>query len=280
MNMLNENKSLRSNYIDKNSNSNSYIKSQIVYLSDIRQRVYVSKKICNYDIHCRNKKCKDSHPERKRLNICQFDVFFLPDRDSGCHFEDCTFVHIRRDEYEKKKKLEEERKEREFDDLVHSMVDFLFEDDRCDIKYDLHRLFCNLNIYPEMENEVVFQIFEFQKLLPEIQHLYNSSFVVTKEDYGDFISQCVSLLNNVIDKYTKILKSMEKIVIYFPHTMDQTNCLLQEVNKIYSSIIHIKENIFQEYYSTIHLYPDPREIKIVRFYPTYDLRPFFTPLMN
>lgn len=106
-------------------------------MSKSKQKMKELNSICEDDIDCKNKRCYKLHNERKRLNICKFDTFFIPYKDDGCHFEDCTHVHPKRNAFYI-------QKDKDFDNLIESVVNHLELDDDTPIIEDWKLLMRNI----------------------------------------------------------------------------------------------------------------------------------------
>ncbi len=230
----------KNNYLSKKN-----ILDQYIPMSN-EQNIY-----CFDDLQCKNKKCKKIHPERKRLNICQFDIFFIPNKDRGCHFEDCTFHHPRRIQYEKKK-------ESDFDDLIYSVVDFVLKDEDSDFntQSDLRKLYQNLYSYQELENDFVIKFKNVENILYQSQQLYSNAILQTKADYNQFMNNFMSITSQTKQKCERFIDAIVMITIAYPHCLEECKVISQQMIQIYHSIFEMNQFVIQEYNSSIHLYPD------------------------
>jgi hypothetical protein len=204
---------------------------------------------CVDDIECTNKKCKKIHIERKRLNICQFDVFFIPNKDNGCHFEDCDFKHPRRVDYEKKKEVE-------FDELIHSVVNCLLKDEDSNLQNDLRTFYLKIYSYEELENELVDKVSNIRYIVNQSQYLYSNVSLHTKDDYTKFMDDFMSILSDTPVKCQEFIDDLIKIVYTYPESLEECKVLASEVTNMYIYISDIKNSVIGEYYSTIHMYPN------------------------
>ncbi len=183
--------------------------------------------ICLSDILCRNKKCNKQHIKRKELNICKFDVFFIPYKDDGCHFEDCTYNHPNRSNFKK-------NKEEEIDNLINSVVNSLELDDNVSIFKDWNRLIDNINNENEKKyksmcehfNKIEFYSYEIKKMenLIYYDRIYiqkmSQTILTIKSHYIEFVELFKKLVlesndllykNKIIILNNKILNIMNYV---------------------------------------------------------------------
>ncbi len=209
-----------------------------------------NRNICAFDILCRNKRCSKSHPERKRLHICQYDIFFFPNQDEGCHFEDCAYKHPQRDSYYA-------RKDAEFDQLVESVANVLFdkEDDSTELAKSFQTLMRNITNYEELECTFIEKFRKVEMIMNDLENLYNHSHITTKQSYYDFMGKFNNIVIKTDNAYHEFSDIYVRITKIYPESFDQAHSILQELLKMCEHIHMMKNYVINEYKETIHLYP-------------------------
>lgn len=165
---------------------------------------------CLLDILCKNKKCSKLHIKRKELNICKFDIFFVPYGDGGCHFEDCTFKHPNRDNF-----LQD--KEKHIDNLVNSVFNSLGLDDDIPIMKDWNKLINNINNdFMSKYNELYNYVNIINTLCNELQKVQ----LFDKYSYIDRMNKIIVIIRDYYLKFTTLFRQL-----YF-----EFNCTKQNIN--------------------------------------------------
>lgn len=219
------------------------------------QRVPVEKYrygVCFKDVQCDDPKCEKTHPERKRLNICQFDVFFNPKcGDNGCHFEDCSFYHLRRDAYYRQKEIE-------FDGLVYSVVDSVLrgEDDAIVLKDEYKKCMRNLFSFMNLDRDIFDVIRKLEAVHTASQTLYSSTHISIKGDYYAFISRFHELNENNSLLLQEATEKIELMMRIYPEFHSHTRVVYQKTLLLYKEICDFSESVEYEYKCTIHNYPN------------------------
>ncbi len=200
--------------------------------------------ICVNDIDCKNKKCYKLHNERKRLNICKFDTFFVPYKDEGCHFEDCTHNHPKRNAFNIEK-------EKDFDNLVLSVVNHLKLDDDENVIEDWKILMHNLNgndfetLYKELYSYCV----NINKLSYELQNLP----FYQPENYV----YCVrNILYNIEINYNKFKNKFTNMILRYDENKENYVLLYNKLQEDMDYIKMYKNNaqimLYQNYGTEIY----------------------------
>lgn len=200
--------------------------------------------ICIDDIDCKNKRCYKLHNERKRFNICKFDIFFVPYIEDGCHFEDCTHNHPKRNSFYI-------QKDKDFDDLVISVVNHLELDDDTSIIEDWKRLMRNLygddldKLYQELYQELNTYCINVNQLSFQLKALQ-------LDDPQSYIYYFQNILENIYINYHKFNTLLQSIMIrYYDKHKDEYLFLYNRLNENIQYISMYKENaknILYQYY--------------------------------
>ncbi len=200
--------------------------------------------LCLDDIDCKNKRCFKLHNERKRLNICKFDVFFVPYKDDGCHFEDCTHVHPKRNAFYI-------QKDKDFDNLIESVVNHLELDDTTSIIEDWKLLMRNIhgNNYDELYQELYnycLNINHFSFQLEGLQFYEPKSYIYYLQN----------ILSNIYDNHQKFDALLKSMVLQYDEKQDDYILLcnkLQEDIQFVSMYKHnAKKMLYHNYGITIN----------------------------
>ena len=207
--------------------------------------------VCFKDIQCDDPKCDKTHPERKRLNICQFDIYFNPiTGDHGCHFEDCLFYHIRRDEYYR-------RKDAEFDQLVDSVVRPILEcGDSISLKDEYTKCMKNLYPYTQLEKSIFDPFHRMEAILPSSQTFYYETQIFIKGEYYAFIKKFNEMYTHLEDLFQETTKQMDQMMRIYPEFNDHTRILYENAFKLYTQTQQFYQFVNEEYKNTIQNYPN------------------------
>ncbi len=200
--------------------------------------------ICFDDIYCKNKKCSKEHVERKRLNICRFDIFFIPYKDDGCHFEDCEYIHPKRRAFYTEKN-------KDFDNLVLSVFNHLELDDDTSIIDDWKKLMININ---GNDFDITYQ--EIYTYCLTINHLSYELEGLQFFDIKDYINNIKHILSNIYMNYEKIKKKINYIVLMYEEHIDQYRLLISNLDKDIEYVNTYQKNakifLYQNYGINIH----------------------------
>jgi hypothetical protein len=196
--------------------------------------------LCIDDIHCKNKRCLKLHSERKRLNVCKFDVFFVPYKDEGCHFEDCFRIHPKRDSFNIKK-------EKDFDDLILSVINVLEldKDDDIPIIEDWRKLINN--IYNTNFNELYNELYTHCANINSLSFQLEALQINQVESYIFYVKNILSNIYNNHQKFNIILKN---IVFRYGKFQNQFIGLCNKVNEDIQYVITYKYNTKLMLYQT------------------------------
>ncbi len=208
-------------------------------ISKTKQKMKENSCICIDDIDCKNKRCYKLHNERKRLNICKFDTFFIPYKDDGCHFEDCTHNHPKRNAFYI-------QKEKDFDDLIKSVIDVLGLDDDIPVANDWKKLVNN--VYYDEYNKL------YEELYNYCANINKLSFELEALQFNDprsYIYMLQSIISNIYinhQKFNMLLKNM--IFRYNDHINDFTilcNKLQEDIQYVSMYKYGAKNMLYQNY---------------------------------
>ncbi len=172
--------------------------------------------LCIDDIHCKNKRCYKLHIERKRLNICKFDTFFIPYKDEGCHFEDCTHIHPKRDTFCI-------QKEKDFEHLIDSVVNHLNLDDNIPLIEDWKRLMNNVyDDFNEMYQELYMYCSNINTLSFQLEKLiYNTHYVYYMEN----------ILSNIYENHQKFKDLFKSMILRYDEHKEEYMLLYNKVQE-------------------------------------------------
>lgn len=209
-------------------------------LNKLNSNIYsnICLSICSDDIYCRRKRCPKLHNERKRFNICKFDIFFIPYEDNGCHFEDCVYVHPKREAFYI-------QKEKDFDNTVISVFNHLELDDDTPIINDWKILMRNIhgNDFDELYEELYSYYLIINKLsfqLEALQFHYSKSYMYYLEN----------ILSNIYVNYQKFNKLLKYILIRYDEHKEDFIILYNKVEEDIEYITMYKENAKKMLYQT------------------------------
>ncbi len=179
--------------------------------------------LCEDDINCKNKRCYKLHNKRKQLNICKFDIFFIPYKDDGCHFEDCTHNHPNRNAFYI-------QKDKDFDNLIESVVNHLELDDNISIIEDWKILMHNINgndfdkLYQELYsycaniNQLSYQLEALQFSNPRsfIYYLQNilSNIYINYEQFDNLLKNMLLRYDEQKDIYILLCNQLKEDIQY------------------------------------------------------------------
>ncbi len=209
--------------------------------------------ICVDDIYCKNKSCKKLHVERKRQHICQFDIFFIPDKDRGCHFNDCTFFHPRRDHYEM-------MKEEELENVATSVAEtVLYENtskNECEkVDETLKKLLTDLYSYQEFEDDLNQKLSQTETLLHQSQEYYSNSTIRIQSEYHLFMSRFGEFVSQFEGLCQRINVNCVRFASLYPKSKGKIYTSIEKLKKIYQQMDYIRKFVINEYQNTLHVYP-------------------------
>jgi len=193
-------------------------------LNKRQMKINENNTICLDDIYCKNKRCCKLHIERKRLNICKFDVFFVPYKDDGCHFEDCTHVHPKRNAFYI-------QKDKDFDNLIESVVNHLELDDNTSIIEDWKLLMRNLygNDFEQLYKELYTYYVNINQLSYQLEAL---SF----NDPKSYVYYLQNILSNIYINHQKFNRLLQSMLIRYN---EYINDFILLSNKLHEDIQYI-----------------------------------------
>ncbi len=188
--------------------------------------------ICYDDVNCKNKKCSKIHNERKRLNVCKFDVFFVPYKDEGCHFEDCFRTHPKRDAFNI-------QKEKDFDDLILSVINVLEldKDDNIAIVEDWQKLINN--VYNINFNEIYSQLYSYCENINRLSFQLEALQINQLESYIFYVK---NILLNIYDNHQKFNILFKNIAFRNGRVHDKYIGLCNKVNEDIQYVMAYKYN--------------------------------------
>jgi len=200
--------------------------------------------LCVDDINCKNKKCYKLHNERKRLNICKFDVFFNPYKDDGCHFEDCTHNHPKKNAFNI-------QKEKDFDNLIVSVVNHLDLDDDTLIIEEWKLLMNNLygNDFDELYKELYSYCININQLSYQLEALHFN-------EPNSYIYYLKNIVEHIYVNYQKFNKLLTNMVLRYDEHKEEYAILYNKVKEDIQYISMYKYNakkmLYQNYGINIH----------------------------
>lgn len=194
---------------------------------------------CLDDIDCKNKRCYKLHNERRRLNICKFDIFFVPYKDDGCHFEDCNFNHPKRNSFYIEK-------EKDFDNLIISVVNHLELDDDKSITNDWKRLMLNIN--QDDFNKVYQELYSYYVIVNKLSYKLESLQFNDPQSYIYFLQNILSNIYINHTNFNRLLKNA--IMLYNNHMKDFVflcNKLQEDIQYVSMFKYNTKNMLYQNY---------------------------------
>ena len=208
-------------------------------ISKTKQKMKENNSMCMDDIDCKNKRCSKLHNERKRLNICKFDVFFVPYKDDGCHFEDCTHNHPKRNSFYI-------QKEKDFDDLIKSVIDVLGLDDDIPVTNDWKKLINN--VYYDEYNKLYEELYNYCVNINQLSYQLEALQFYDPQSYVYYLQNILSKIYMNHQSFNLLLKRM--LLRYDEHKNDYEFLC----KKLYEDIQYVtmyKENaqkiLYQQY---------------------------------
>jgi hypothetical protein len=205
------------------------------------------------DIYCKNKSCKKVHVERKRQHICQFDIFFIHGKDRGCHFNDCTFFHPRRDHYEM-------MKEEELEKVATSVAESILFDSNSkstseEINTSLKKLLTDLYSYQEFEEDLNQNLQNIEKILHQSQEYYANTTIHIQSEYHLFMSRFGEFITQFEGLCQRINVNCVRFAYLYPKSKGKIYTSIEKLKKIYKQMDDIRKFVLNEYQNTLHVYP-------------------------
>jgi hypothetical protein len=209
--------------------------------------------VCVDDIYCKNKSCKKLHVERKRQHICQFDIFFIPDKDRGCHFNDCTFFHPRRDHCEM---MKEDALEKVATSVAETVLyEPTSKSEKEDVNEALKKLLTNLYSYHEFEDDLNQKLSQSEEILHQSQEYYTCTTIRIQSEYHLFMSKFNEFVSQFEGLCQRINVNCVRFASLYPKSKGKIYTSVERLKKTYQQMDYISKFVINEYQNTFHVYP-------------------------